>query len=189
MAYTLTECLEEPDYRYSLVARTDARGSESLAVVQCNPSRASGSRSDPTVGKVSKWAEENGFGSVTFLNLFARRSPQVHEISHLSYTELVGPKNDEALARQAANSSTLVLAWGGTLPVPDELYLKRLAELRELLAGRQVHRVGSLSGGRFPRHGRMWNAGNRKLEPLEWIELLPNNSFKPSPLRGLGRAP
>ena len=184
MAYTLTDCLEEPDYRYSLVARTDASGSRSLAVVQCNPSRASGTRSDPTVGKVSNWAEENGLSSVTFLNLFARRSPQVHEISHLSYVELVGPRSDEALTRHAASASTLVLAWGGTLPVPDELYCKRLAEVRALLAGRQVHRVGSLSGGRYPRHGRMWNAGNRKLEPLEWSELLPNNSSKPTPLRG-----
>lgn len=185
MAYVLTACLEEPGYRYSLVARTDAEGSESLAVVQCNPSRGSGTRSDPTVGKVSRWAEETGFSSVTFLNLFARRSPQVDEIHHLSYAELVGPRNDETLARHAAHSSTLVLAWGGTLPVTDELYLKRLAELREVLAGRQVHRVGSLSGGRFPRHGRMWNAGNRNLEQLEWIELLPRNSPKHAPLRGV----
>ncbi|MCL6619303.1 MAG: DUF1643 domain-containing protein [Thermomonas hydrothermalis] len=184
MAYTLTDCIEEPDYRYSLVARTDARGGKSLAVVQCNPSRASGTRSDPTVGKVSNWAEENGFGSVTFLNLFARRSPQVHEIRHLSYVELVGPKNNEALARYTAGASTVVLAWGGTLPVPDELYRKRLAELRELLADRRVNRVGPLSGGRYPRHGRAWNADNRKLEPVEWSELLPNNSFKPTPLRG-----
>ncbi|WP_240099684.1 DUF1643 domain-containing protein [Thermomonas flagellata] len=184
MAYTLTGCLEEPDYRYSLVARTSAAGNKSLAVIQCNPSRASGTRSDPTVGKVSYWAEEHGFSSVTFLNLFARRSPQVHEISHLSYAELVGPRNNETLAHHASGTSTLVLAWGGSLPVPDELYRKRLAELRELLAGRQVHRVGPLSGGRYPRHGRMWNAGNRKLEPLEWTELLPNNSSKPTPLRG-----
>lgn len=184
MAYALTDCIEEPYYRYSLVARTDARGSESLAVVQCNPSRASGTRSDQTVGKVSIWAEENGFSSVTFLNLFARRSPKVDEISHLSYAELVGPRNDETIARHAAHSSTLVLAWGGTMPVPNELYLNRLAELREMLAGRQIHRVGSLSGGRYPRHGRMWNAGNRKLERVEWTQLLPNNSPKHTPLRG-----
>lgn len=116
MAYALTECQEELDYRYSLLARTDAAGSASLVVVQCNPSRASGTRSDPTVGKVSNWAEENGFSSVTFLNLFARRSPSVHEISHLSYVELVGPRNDEVLARHAAGNSTLVLAWGSSLP-------------------------------------------------------------------------
>ncbi len=178
MAYTLTECQEEPDYRYSLLAKTDAAGSASLAVVQCNPSRASGIRSDPTVGKVSNWAEENGFSSVTFLNLFARRSPSVHEISHLSYVELVGPRNNEVLARHAAGNSTLVLAWGSSLPVPEELYRQRLVEVRELLAGRSAHRVGSLACGRYPRHGRMWNASNRMLEPLEWSELLPNNSFK-----------
>lgn len=173
MTYSLTDCLEEPDYRYSLVARTDAAGDASLAVVQCNPSRASGTRSDPTVGKVATWAEEKGFRTVTFLNLFARRSPSVHEICHLSYGALVGPKNNAVLARHAANDSTLVFAWGATLPVPDQLYRKRLLELRDLLDGRSAHRVGELSGGRYPRHGRMWNSGNRHLEPLAWIELLP----------------
>lgn len=175
MAYSLTECLEDPGYRYSLVAKTDAAGDTSLVVVQCNPSLASGTRSDPTVGKVATWAEENGFSSVTFLNLFARRSPLVHEISHLSYRELVGPKNNDVLARYAAGDATLVLAWGGILPVSDELYRERLVELRELLSGRPVHRVGALVNGRYPRHGKMWNAGNRKLEPVEWSELLPDS--------------
>lgn len=178
MGYTLTECQEEQDYRYSLLARTEAAGNLSLIVVQCNPSRASGTRSDPTVGKVSNWAEENAFSSITFLNLFARRSPSVHEISHLSYVELVGPRNDEVLARHTARSSTLVLAWGGTLPVPEELYLRRLVELRKLLGGRPAHRVGSLAYGRYPRHGRMWNTGNRTLKALEWSELLPDNSLE-----------
>lgn len=184
MTYTLTECLEEPDYRYSLVARIGASDTTPLVVVQCNPSRASGTRSDPTVGKVASWAEEHGFSSVTFLNLFARRSPTVHEISHLSYVELVGPRNDEALARHAIGGSTLVLAWGGSLPVPDELYRQRLVELKTLLSGRPVHRVGSLAYGCYPRHGRMWNAGNRALEPLEWSELLSSNSSKLVPPRG-----
>ncbi|MGP1681246.1 MAG: DUF1643 domain-containing protein [Giesbergeria sp.] len=174
MTYTLTECQEESDYRYSLRAQTAALGGASLVVIQCNPSRASGTRSDPTVGKVSNWAEENGFSSVTFLNLFARRSPRVHEISHLSYSELVGPRNNEVLASHAGGDSTVVLAWGSTLPVPDDLYHQRLAEIRDLLAGHPVHRVGALSGGRYPRHGRMWNTGNRTLEPLMWSALLPN---------------
>ncbi|QJD29330.1 DUF1643 domain-containing protein [Methylococcus geothermalis] len=186
MAYTLTECEEERDYRYSLRARTDAAGSAFLVVVQCNPSRASGTRSDPTVGKVSNWAEENGFSSVTFLNLFARRSPSIHEISHLPYVDLVGPRNDEVLALHAAGASTLVLAWGSSLPVPEELYLKRLVEVRGLLMGRPAHRVGSLACGRYPRHGRMWNADNRTLEPLEWNELLPNPSLQRDALK---RAP
>ena len=184
MTYALTDCHEEQDYRYSLLATTGAAGSASLVVVQCNPSRASGKRSDPTVGKVATWAEENGFRSVTFLNLFARRSPTVHEISHLSYAELVGPRNNEVLAHHATGSSTLVLAWGGSLPVPEELYRQRLVEVWQLLGERAAHRVGSLAHGRYPRHGRMWNADNRTLELLEWNELLPNNSFKPRPLRG-----
>lgn len=172
MAYTLTDCRDEPDYRYALTARTDAAGNASLIVVQCNPSRASGTRSDPTVGKVSTWAEENGFSRVTFLNLFARRSPTVSEISHLPYLELVGPKNDEVLASFTTNDSTLILAWGGSLPVPDELYRQRLAEVHGLLGGCPAYHVGSMVRGRYPRHGRMWNSGDRKLEPVQWSELL-----------------
>ena len=166
MAYTITGCEEEPDYRYVLHVNTSAQGEKSLVVIQCNPSRASGTRSDPTVGKVSNWAEENGFCSVTFLNLFARRSPSIEEIRHLPYEELIGPKNNEALLRYGSASSTLVLAWGGTLPVPEPLYLQRLHEVRDLLAGCPVYRVGALVYGRYPRHGRMWNAGNRTLDSL-----------------------
>lgn len=182
MAYTLTDCQEDRDYRYSLLAKTDAEGEASLVVVQCNPSLASGTRSDPTVGKVSSWAEENGFGSVRFLNLFARRSPKVHEISHLLYADLVGPRNNEVLAFHATDNATWVLAWGGSLPVSQNLYHQRLLEVRGLLGDQPVHRVGALAYGRYPRHGKTWNAGYRSLEPLEWSELLPGNSFKPTPL-------
>ena len=178
MVYTITGCEAEPDYRYVLFVHTAAPGDKSVVVIQCNPSRASSARSDPTVGKVSNWAEENGFFSVTFLNLFARRSPSVDEISHLPYEELVGPRNNEALLRYAAMSSALVLAWGGTLPVPDSLYLQRLREVRDLLRECPVYRVGELVYGRFPRHGRIWNAGNRTLEPLSWGEVLLNNSLQ-----------
>lgn len=174
MAYTITKCEEEPNYRYVLEVKTDAPAGKSLVVIQCNPSRASSTRSDPTVGKVSNWAEENVFCSVTFLNLFARRSPSVDEISHLAYAELVGSKNNEALSRYAIAKSTFVLAWGGRLPVPEQLYSRRLSEVHDLLAEHPIHRVGALVYGRYPRHGRMWNTGNRTLELLEWDELMSN---------------
>jgi hypothetical protein len=125
-----------------------------------------------------------GFASVTFLNLFAKRSPAASEISHLSYGDLVGAKNDAALVRYRTSEATLVFAWGATLPVSLLLYERRLLEIQCIFSGRSVHHVGALAAGRYPRHGRMWNAGNRSLQPLSWSELLPNNSFKPKPLRG-----
>lgn len=133
MAYTLTDCQEDRDYRYSLLAKTDAEGDASLVVVQCNPSLASGTR-------------------------------------------------NEVLASHATANSTIVLAWGGSLPVPQDLYHQRLLEVRGLLGDQPVHRVGALAYGRYPRHGKTWNADYRSLESLEWSELLPGNSFKPTPL-------
>ncbi|WP_436269686.1 DUF1643 domain-containing protein [Pseudoduganella sp. LjRoot289] len=178
MAYRLAHCEEEPNYRYSLVVETDAKSTASLVVVQCNPSHASSSRSDPTVGKVSIWAEEMGFATISFLNLFARRSPTVSEISHLPYSDLIGPKNDTVLRRYSSMDATLVFAWGATLPVLGHLYERRLLEIQGIFAGQSVHRVGAMSSVRYPRHGRMWNNGNRALQPLSWSELLPNSSFK-----------
>lgn len=178
VAYKITACEEEPGYRYALHVRTDADSESGMVVVQCNPSRASGMRSDPTVGKVSKWAEENGFGSVIFLNLFARRSSSVAEIRNLAYSELVGAENDSAIARYGKAGSKLVLAWGRSLPVPESRYVQRLLEVRDLLAGRPLYRVGALVGGRYPRHGRMWNADNRTLAPLAWSEILSIGSHR-----------
>lgn len=178
MAYRLAKCEEEPSYRYSLTIETDAVGGRGLLVVLCNPSLASSTRSDPTVGKVSTWAEEAGFASVVFLNLFARRSPSIDEISYLPYTDLVGAKNDAVLARYGSMHATLVFAWGATLPVSNELYQRRLLEIKILFSSRSIFRVGALSLGQYPRHGRMWNKGNRLLQPLNWDELLPNNSIQ-----------
>jgi hypothetical protein len=136
MAYRLMHCDEEPNYRYSLAVETDAKGVEGLVVVQCNPSRASATRFDPTVGKVSLWAEEKGFASISFLNLFARRSPDVSEISHLSYSDLVGPKNDAVLAHHSSMDATFVFAWGARLPVPRHLYERRLREIQSFFCSR-----------------------------------------------------
>jgi hypothetical protein len=113
MAYKITDCFCEHPYRYSLTVRTDCNSERSLIVIQCNPSVARKNVSDPTVGKVSIWAEENGFGEVVFLNLFAYVSPQTADLVGKNYEYLVGTKNDEILARYIKNGGLVVLAWGG----------------------------------------------------------------------------
>lgn len=172
MPYRITHSDEESNYRYMLQVRTDAPSETILNVIQCNPSMASTSRSDSTVGKVSLWAEEQGFGTIHFLNLFARRSPHVASISDLAYAELVGTKNNEVLRHHCQPNSLLVCGWGATLPVSKQQYHQRLLELQALLAGIELNRVGAMVAGRYPRHGRMWNAGNRDLLPLGWDVLL-----------------
>jgi len=171
MAYKIVDHCGDDQYRNSLLAKTDAANEKILLVIQCNPSVASDTRSDPTVGKVCFWAEENGFKNVIFLNLFGKRSPRVCDIEGIEYTALVGAENDEMIRKHLNPMTTLVLAWGGSLPVTREQYKKRLNELSELLCGQKIHVVGSLSYGIYPRHGRMWNKGNRDLKEINWEAL------------------
>ena len=170
-AYQFSDCDLQGRYRYSLTATTSAPGAARLVVVQCNPSLADGQRSDPTAGKVARWAQEQGFAEVEFLNLFARIGEHPEALRHLRYAQLVGTRNDQVIAGALAKAgTTLVLAWGARLPVGERAYRRRKDELRDLVTavGRQPHHVGALTAGRYPRHGRMWNGGNRGLAPLDW---------------------
>jgi len=174
MSYRLGECDLEYPYRYSLVATTDSKSGKTVVVVQCNPSVASASVSDPTVGKVATWAEEQGFGQVVFLNLFALISSQTSVLVGKPYRQIVGPKNDEVFTAQLRRQDcTVVLAWGRDVPVKPEFYERRLNEIRKHLddAGHVAHHVGALSYGTHPRHGRMWNKSNRDLRVLDWEKI------------------
>lgn len=174
MRYTLGECDREYPYRYSLVASTQSQSGKALVVVQCNPSVASDSGSDPTVGKVAIWAEEMGFSRVVFLNLFALISSQTSVLIDKPYEQIVGPRNDETLTSQLKQKNcTVVLAWGGDVPVGTAFYKRRLTEIKKHLddAGQIAHHVGALSYGTYPRHGRMWNKGNRDLRVLDWEKI------------------
>jgi hypothetical protein len=176
MAYELGVCDLDPPYRYSLIVRTDAPGRRALLVIQCNPSRASSSGSDPTVGKVAHWAEEHGFARVVYLNLFALISSDPRALQRKRYRTIVGPRNDEVLrGHLRMRQSTVVLAWGAGIPVSGQMYRRRLQDLRTLIdeAGRPVHHVGALSHGSHPRHGRMWNGDNRDLKVLAWSSIMP----------------
>jgi len=147
------------DYRWLLESDlVDAEGS-TLVVVQMNPSTASITKSDSTVGKVEHWARSNDFGRVLFTNLFAIRTPYQHQIVELSdntYERAVGPENDRWLL-EAARQGTVVAAWGK----PDSSLIhwvdRRANEVVDLIGSKRLMIVGSLSGGRWPRHGRGWN--------------------------------
>lgn len=174
MGYKLGKCQLEPPYRYSLVADTDCKSEYKLIVIQCNPSDATNKRSDPTVGKVAVWAEALGFGRVFFLNLFALISSQPTVLVENSYEQIVGPRNDEMLlSRLESKNCTVILAWGGNIPIKEGYYKRRLAEIKKYIedAGHIAHHVGALSYGIYPRHGRMWNKGNRDLRVLDWVKL------------------
>jgi hypothetical protein len=161
----------ENEYRYSLRAEIlNAKSNRHLLVIQLNPSKANGSKSDATAGKVCNWAARENFAVVHFLNLFACIATIQKEISlDTPYEKLVGAKNDLSLIEvldSVPKDSPVVFAYGEP---EGALYLhhsKRVSEVKTLLKKlgvKKVFRVGSLSNGIFPRHGRAWNK-NVKLE-------------------------
>ncbi|WP_341661157.1 DUF1643 domain-containing protein [Vibrio sp.] len=174
MSYVITGCERDEIYRYALFVETSCNSEDELVVIQCNPSVANEEKSDPTVGKVSIWAEENGFGKVVFLNLFAYISPCPKDLIGKSYDYLVGSKNNQILEQHINDWSTIVLAWGGDVPVENKIYYQRLSEVKEIMdkTGAQPYKVGALSHGTHPRHGRTWNKGNRELSTLYWESII-----------------
>ncbi len=122
MAYGVLDCQEDDTYRYSLTVTTGFVCNRTLAVIQMNPSHANAQRSDSTVGKIVKWAYESEFAKVTFLNLFAFRSPKIEKLKNKAIDVIIGPKNDAVISMHVAAADVIVLAWGKDIPVNKTVY-------------------------------------------------------------------
>lgn len=168
--YQILSCDEELSYRYRLDVSTLIKNSNRLAIVQLNPSTANGTKADPTIGKVSYWARENGIGRVTFLNLFAIRTAYPNELIGKTYETLVGSRNNDVSQLVFSSADTIVFAWGKISAAMTSHYSQRLNFLKQLLGNRKIHAVGELVAGEFPRHGRMWNGDNRTLREFVWCD-------------------
>lgn len=161
----------EGNYRYRLDEQPFGNGVLRLAVIQINPSVADGKRSDPTVGKIKHWSDGK-FGLIVFLNLFAYINSRQTEIVEDDYEILVGPKNDEVIKEEVHQADKVIIAWGKPRGVFFRHYHRRIKKLVELLDGIQLHRVGELSHGKYPRHGRAWNGDNRVEFEVDISELV-----------------
>jgi hypothetical protein len=161
----------EGNYRYRLDEQPLGNGVLRLAVIQINPSLADGKQSDPTVGKIKKWAEGK-YGLIVFLNLFAYINSRQMEIAEDDYQVLVGSQNDEVIKEESRQADKVIIAWGKPRGVFVKHYQRRVDKLFALLHGIQLHRVGKLSHGKYPRHGRMWNGDNRKEYEVDISKLL-----------------
>lgn len=96
-------------WRYSLWRSWDKQLPRLLCVL-LNPSTADGEKDDPTNQKCIKWAMANAFGSLTFCNLFAFRSP--HPKIMMAAPEPVGPDNDEWIQAEMIRHDVIVAGWG-----------------------------------------------------------------------------
>jgi hypothetical protein len=144
-------------YRYWLELPLLASGPP-LAVIMKNPSTATAERSDPTVGKTSAWARCHGFGRLIIVNLFAWRATAPEAINLPPYARAVGAHNDRYLVQAAAQAAVLVAGWGNANGITATRYVRRVAEVRRLLAGRLLWRVGAPTQAGQPRHGLWWPA-------------------------------
>ena len=166
--YQIEPCDESPGYRYRLDVLTASSSTKQLVVVQLNPSTANTTKSDPTIGKVTYWALEHEFRHITFLNLFARRTPYPKDLIGHTYEALVGARNDAVTKAALSKADNVIFAWGGVHQSIEDHYQRRLGVLKEVLGERQVHAVGAPVSGRFPRHGRGWNQNNRQMRNYVW---------------------
>lgn len=149
--------LHDPEglYRFGMT-RCWAPEAEQLVVIMLNPSVAGAFASDPTTGKVCKFARRDGrFGGFVVLNAFAFQSPKPRALRLAA--DPVGPATDAvitAVLEQAAGGSAL-LAWGA----PDiGVTLKAVLERRTAWLGDMVRKhaitplcLGQTQGGQ-PRH-------------------------------------
>ena len=103
-------------YRYSLHRQWDAT-KQDLLWVMLNPSSATDKTNDPTMRRCMDFAIDNGYGSMTVVNLFALRSTDpsflTHKKSGLGVAELVGnPQTDLKIEQYVRGCGGLCIAWG-----------------------------------------------------------------------------
>lgn len=96
-------------YRYWLKRAWDD-DARPMVAIGLNPSTADAERDDATVRRLMGFADREGCGSVTVVNLFALRSTDPAGLD--AADDPVGPANDDHLAAALTSGGLLVAAWG-----------------------------------------------------------------------------
>lgn len=152
-----TDDIEGP-YRYHLTGPVHGSpGTRGLGVfVLLNPSTAAASEKvwDPTFGRVIGFARREGFRRACIVNLFAWRDTSPGAL--LTADDPVGPRNDATLQRFVVEADVVIVGWGVALATSygargRDLLGRRVAEVRELLAGVELHALALTADG-TPRH-------------------------------------
>lgn len=124
-----------------------------------NPSVAGNDYADPTVVKTGKYARAWGYGGQLVGNVHAYRVTESKRL--IEAEDPVGPKNDSALLRMAADAAIVVLAYG--LP-PKPLRL-RANFVVDFLQGQFPLKYLQLTKNGTPRHPLYLKS---ELRPLEF---------------------
>lgn len=138
-------------YRYSLGRRWGGR--PAAVFVMLNPSTADANVDDPTIVRCRGFAEREGCGSLTAVNLYAYRAtkPENMWLAALAGADIVGTDNDDTLRdafRAAArDGGPVIAAWGANAHADRVEFVAALAAA----AGVQLHALGVTKAGQ-PRH-------------------------------------
>lgn len=84
-----------------------------VVYVMLNPSTADHEQDDATIRRCIGFAQQEGFGALEVVNLFAYRTPHPAALKHAGFP--VGPENDEHIRRACEGAERVVVAWGAQL--------------------------------------------------------------------------
>ena len=151
-----------PDVEHRYTYRIDLRepGLGDLCVIMKNPSWPDVDTNNSFQGAV-RWATARDFSSVTFLNLFAQRSPDPRGLNEFTYSDAVGPENDWEIAEEVEASDLVIGAWGGRSGVRSDFYDRRTEEVVRLVGRERLTRVGTRTKDGYPRHPLFWKSNLR----------------------------
>lgn len=118
---------DDDNYRYKLTRVWDVE-KPSATVVMLNPSKADMLVTDRTVMNVSNYLIQNGFGSLTVVNLFSYRTTDPKHLNQRDERQEV--LNDGYLNQAFADSDVIIVAW-----IRDkDKYVTRKREVEKLLS-------------------------------------------------------
>jgi hypothetical protein len=128
-----------------------------LLWIMCNPSTASHEVDDPTIRRVRGFTPAI-YEAFDVVNLYAYRATDPDDLRAAAarLVDVVGPRNDEEIARAVADASAIVVAWGAVGPTRWLDVATRIAAVGAVVRrwrrhGVPVQALGATSRG-APRH-------------------------------------
>ena len=151
-------CHFSPDrrHRYSLIHHCNPLlgGDRLIMWIGLNPSTADESQLDPTLRRIARFSERDGFEGFWMANLFGLRTPYPKEMK--SAPDPIGSENDASLLAGASRCYQIVAAWG----VSGD-YQARADAVVRLFGARELWCLGTTQAG-HPRHP-LYVPGDQKL--------------------------
>lgn len=132
-------------YRY-ILSRSWPGAEQRMLICMLNPSKADAVVDDPTIRRCIGFAEREGYGGITVVNLFALRATKPTELRR--WKDPVGPENDDWIKLVLSTHDKMVCAWGAH-PFVD----RRMEKVLDLARaeGRETYCFGVTASG-YPRH-------------------------------------